>query len=191
MDLKTVSRSDILLAIIAAADERNLTRVFVQKIVFLVADEFEGRLTGDFYQFDKYHYGPFSRDVYEDAEMLSDSGCVSIVYGAQRRDDRYKVAEECDLSSIQLPAKLQECIDETVDWVMDMSFAELVRAIYLLYPEYHENSRFHYDEAQAIAESFARSFKQMREGKTYTAAEGLAKLRKAMANHGEKDPVVS
>ncbi len=178
MSIKAISRSDILLAIIAAGSTRGLSRVFVQKVVFLVSEEFKGKLSADFYDFDKYHYGPFSRDVYLDAEMLNDSGCISIRTGEYRRDDLYKIEENCRLSDIKLPMELQQYIENTVDWVKDMSFAELVRAIYFLYPEYQENSRFDYDEEQAVIDSFVRSFKQLREGKTYSTAEVLVELRK-------------
>ena len=177
MDLKSVSRSDILLAIIAAAGDRDLCRVFAQKIAFLVADEFEGQLADDFYEFDKYHYGPFSSDVDLDAEMLSDCGCISIIYGAQRRDDLYKIASECDLAQLDLPAPLQQYIEDTVAWAIDMSFAELVRAIYLLYPEYQENSRFEYDEELAMAESIVRGLKDIKAGRTYSSEEIFAELR--------------
>ena len=190
MDLKSVSRCDILLAIIAAAGERDITRVFVQKVAFLVADEFEARLCDDFYVFEKYNYGPYSKEVTLDAEMLNDAGCISIMYGEERRDDRYVISADCDIDAIRLPADLQAYIQETVDWVIDMSFAELIRAIYMLYPEYQENSRFDYDESQAIAESFARGIRDLREGRTVSGEEGLTKLRKAMAHYGTRDQLV-
>lgn len=178
MSLKSINRSDILLAIIAAAGGCGLSRVFAQKIAFLVSEEFKGKLSADFYDFDKYRYGPFSREVYLDAEMLNDSGCISIRAGEYRRDDLFKIADNCRLGDIKLPLELQQYIEDTVDWVKDMSFAELVRAIYFLYPEFQENSRFDYDEKQAVMESLARSFRQLREGKTYSTAEVLAELRK-------------
>ncbi len=178
MNLNSISRSDILLAIIAAAGVRGFSRAHMLKVVFLVSEEFKGRLAEDFYEFDKYHYGPFSREVYSDAEMLNDSGCISIKYGAERRDDQYKIEEDCCLDDIQLPTELKRYIEDTADWVIDMSFAELVRAIYFLFPEYRENSRFDYDEEQALADSFARGMRQLREGKTYSTAEVLAELRK-------------
>ncbi|MDE2749691.1 MAG: hypothetical protein OXI34_12055 [Chloroflexota bacterium] len=191
MNLKMMNRSDILLAIIAAAGERNFSRVYVQKVVFLVSEEYKGKLPEDFYEFDKHHYGPFSSEVYRDAEMLNDLGCISIKYGADRRDDLYMIEQDCYLDDIQLPADLKRYIADTVDWVIDMSFAELVRAIYLLFPEYRENSRFHYEEEQALAESFVRGMRQLRDGKTYSTAEVLAELRKGTASHGEENSLVS
>ncbi len=78
-----------------------------------------------------------------------------------------------------MPKRLKRFIQESVDWISDMDFQELVRAIYYLYPEYQENSRFVYDEEQAIIESFARGLKQCREGKTHSTAEVIAELREA------------
>lgn len=191
MNLKSISRSDILLTIVAAAGEREFSRVHAQKVAFLVSEEFKGELPDNFYEFDKYHYGPFSGDVYRDAEMLNDAGCLRIQYGVDRRSDVYKIEEDCRLDDIQLPPELKRYIEDTVDWVIEMPFAELARAIYLLYPEYRKNSRFQFSEEEALTESFARSMRQLREGKTVTAEEGLAELRKSMKRHGTKDLLVS
>lgn len=60
-----------------------------------------------------------------------------------------------------------------------MDFPELARAIYCLFPEYQENSRFAYDEEQAIIETFARGLKHSREGETHTTADVLAALQQA------------
>ena len=60
-----------------------------------------------------------------------------------------------------------------------MDFPELVRAIYYLFPEYQENSRFAYDGEQAIIESFARGLEHSREGKTHSTADVLAALQEA------------
>jgi uncharacterized protein YwgA len=174
--LKSVDRQDVLLAIIEAAQERGLKRVHLQKAVFLVAEEFKGRLPSKFYKFTKYHYGPYSKDVYSDAEILNDSGCINIKYGADRRDDVFSIASDCGIANVELPSDLMQLIKDSVDWISAMDFQELVRAIYYLYPEYQDNSRFVYDEEQAIIESFARGLKQCREGKTHTTAAVLAQL---------------
>lgn len=79
--------------------------------------------------------------------------------------------------SVELPDSLTRYIEESVDWIIDMDFPELVRAIYCLFPEYQENSRFAYDEEQAIIETFARGLKHSREGETHTTADVLAALQ--------------
>ncbi len=179
MDMSCVDRQDVFLAIIEAADARGLKRVHLQKAVFLVAEEFKGKLPDDFYAFTKYHPGPFSHDVYRDAEILNHSGCISIRYGEERRDDIFAIVADCGIESVELPDSLTRYIQESVDWIIDMDIPELVRAIYYLFPEYQENSRFAYDEEQAIIESFARGLKQSREDKTHSTADVLAALQEA------------
>ena len=179
MDMSSVDRQDVLLAIIEAADARGLKRVHLQKAVFLVAEEFKGTLPDDFYAFTKYHFGPFSHDVYRDAEILNHSGCISIRYGEERRDDTFAIAADCGIEPVELPDSLTRYIQESVDWIIDMDFPELVRAIYYLFPEYQENSRFAYDEEQAIIESFARGLQRSRERKTHSTADVLAALQEA------------
>lgn len=179
MDMSCVDRQDVLLAIIEAADARGLKRVHLQKAVFLVAEEFKGKLADDFYAFTKYHFGPFSHNVYRDAEILNHSGCISIRYGDERRDDTFAIIANCGIQSIELPDRLRCYIKESVGWIIDMEFPELVRAIYYLFPEYQENSRFAYDEEQAIIESFSRGLKHSREGKTHSTADVVAALQEA------------
>ena len=58
-----------------------------------------------------------------------------------------------------------------------MDFQELIRAIYYLFPEYQENSRFVYGEQQAVIESFARSVRLSREGQTHYTADVIARLQ--------------
>lgn len=176
MGPKHVDRQDVLLAIIEAAQERGLKRVHLQKAVFLVAEEFKGRLPKNFYKFSKYHFGPYSKEIYDDAEILNDSGCINIKYGSDRRDDVFSIVAECGIENIELPSDLKRLIKDSVDWISAMDFQELVRAIYYLYPEFQENSRFVYDEEQAIIESFARGLKQSSEGKTHSTADVLAQL---------------
>ena len=178
MDLSSINRQDVLLAIIAAAEGQDFRRIHLQKAAFLVAEEYKGRLP-DFYEFDRHYFGPFSHVVYRDAEMLNDSGCIGIKYGADRRDDSFSIMKDCGIESIELPDELERFIKESVDWIIGMDFPELVRAVYYLYPEYQENSRFEYDEEQAIIDSFARGLKQSREGKTHSTADVIAELRRA------------
>ena len=179
MDLNCVDRRDVLLAIIEAAAGRGLKRAHLQKAVFLVAEEFKGRLPDDFYEFTKYHFGPYSQTVYRDAEILNDSGCINIKYGADRREDVFSIVKDCGIESIDLPVDVDRFIKESVDWILGMDFQEFVWAIYYLYPEYQENSRFEYDEEKAILESFARGLRQSREGKTHSTADVLAQLQEA------------
>ena len=184
MACSEVSRSDILLAIIAAAEGKALSRVHLQKVALLVSEEFPGRLPDDFYTFDKHNFGPFCIDIYSDTEMLHYWGWVQIEPGSERRYDNYRIGEASHPDGVQLDPDIQRYIDDTVAWVVDMSFGELVRAVYKLFPEYLENSRFKYSEAQAEAESFARSVRQLGEGRTYSAKDRLREIKQSLPAHG-------
>ena len=154
MSRNEVSRSDILLAIIAAANGAELSRVQLQKVAFLLSEEFKDNLPADFYTFDKYNYGPFCIDIYNDTEMLHYWGWIRIRAGKERRFDTYSIAEPFDPQRIQLDGEITNFIKNTVAWVIDMSFGEIVRAIYWLFPEYRENSIFRYSEEEAEIEKF-------------------------------------
>lgn len=184
MSKSQVSRSDYLLAIIVAADGKELSRVQLQKVAFLVSEEFKGRLPEDFYTFDKEKFGPFCIDIYTDTEMLHYWGWIHIKPGEEPRFDRYSIAEQVDLDRLQFDEDIKKFIKDTVAWVVDMSFGEIVRAVYRLFPEYRENSIFAYSEEEAELESFARSIKQLREGKTYPARERLEELQRSIAADG-------
>ena len=132
----------------------------------------------DFYTFDKEKFGPFCIDIYNDTEMLHYWGWISVRPGAQPRLDTYSIAEPFDLDGFHLDEDIKGYIKDTVAWVVDMSFGEIVRAVYRLFPEYRENSIFDYSEEEAELESFARSIKQLREGKTYSARQRLEELKR-------------
>ena len=184
MNHPQVRRSDILLAILAAANGKALSRVQLQKVAFLVSEEFKGRLPEDFYAFDKEKFGPFCIDIYRDTEILHYWGWISVKAGAQPRLDSYSVAASVDIDGIQLDDDIKEYIKDTVAWVVDMSFGEIVRAVYRLFPEYRENSIFNYSDEEAELESFARSIKQLQTGQTYPARQRLEELKRTMAADG-------
>ncbi len=184
MNKKEVSRSDILLVIIAAANGKELSRVQLQKVAFLVSEEFKGKLPENFYKFDKHNFGPFCIDIYDDTEMLHYWGWIRVNPGAEPRLDTYSIAEPFNLDDLQINEDIKQYIKDTVAWVVDMSFGEIVRAVYWLFPEYRENSIFKYSEEEAELESFARSIKQLQEGKTYAAKERLEELRRTIKANG-------
>lgn len=184
MKKSEVNKSDILLAIIAAANGRELSRVQLQKVAFLVSEEFKGRLPDDFYTFDKAKFGPFCIDIYDDSEMLHYWGWIHIKPGEEPRLDRYAIAEQFDFDGLQIDNDIKQYITDTVAWVVDMSFGEIVRAVYLMYPEFRENSIFNYSEEEAEVESFERSIKQLKAGKTYTARVRLDELKRMIEPGG-------
>ncbi len=176
---KMASRECILIAIVAAAGEAGLDRVQLQKSVFLVGEEFDGKLPADFYQFQPYMYGPFAQDVYADIERLCDGLVIEALTGKDGRPS-YRLAPGataglCGLSD--LSEDLESGIRQIVGWVTSMSFNELVRAVYHLYPEQRENSVFQdYSDEKAQEESFQRGFSEIAAGGGRPALELVDEL---------------
>lgn len=172
-----VSRTEILLTIIAAADGKELSRVHLQKVAFLVSKEFEGRLPSDFYTFDKYDYGPFSIDIYNDTEMLHYWGQIRTKPSDEGSGERYTVSEDISFDGLRLDEDIKRYIKNTVDWVADMTFGQLVRAVYKLYPEFLERSKVKFNKEQAIHESFERGLQQLEDGHATLAVNFVDELQ--------------
>ena len=184
MNETAVSRSEILLAIIAAAEGKELSRVHLQKVAFLVSEVFEGRLPEDFYEFDKYDYGPFCIDIYNDTAMLEYWGRIRTTRGKEGSEDRYSAAEDVSFEDLQVHEAIRRYIKDTVDWVADMSFGQLVRAVYRLYPEFLERSKFAFDMDQAIHESFERGLQSLQDGRATSAEDFIEELQLAARDDG-------
>ena len=182
MSLAVANREGVLIAIIAAAGDDGLDRVQLQKSAFLVAEEFEGRLPENFYQFQPYMYGPFAQEIYADVERLSDGPLVESFLGDGGRQS-YRLGRDTKAWRNGLPKDLAAGVERVVGWVSRMSsFNELVRAIYYLYPEQRENSIFEYSEDLAVEESLARSFRDLAAGRTRPADELIVELQNRDSN---------
>ena len=176
MSNRVASREDILIAIIEAAGHRGLDRLQLQKSMFLVGEEFNGKLPTNFYQFRPHSYGPFAPAVYSDVERLCDGPLVNVAYDSRNRP-RYSLGPSVKSNLPRLSEELASSVKDIVDWVTSMSFDELVRAIYYLYPEQRKNSQFDYSEELAMEEHFQRAFQEIKTGKGRPALELADELR--------------
>ena len=176
MSSEVANRESVLIAIIAAAGDDGMDRVQLQKSAFLVSEEFEERLPENFYCFRPYMYGPFAQEIYADVERLSDGRMIETFVCADGRTS-YRLAQGATNLRYSLSEDLESGVKRVVGWVSRMSsFDELVRAIYLLYPEQRENSVFEYSEDLAEEESLARSLRDFAAGRTRPADELIAEL---------------
>ena len=185
-----MTRSDILLAIIVAGEGHALQPVHLQKVAFLVAQEFPKEIPTDYYEFDDYRFGPFSAAIYADAEALEYWGQIQIHQSDQPRKRKYSGADDLTLETVDLPANMLRFIGETVSWARVQSFQQLVRSIYYMYPEYMTNSIFDFSEDEAFLESFRRGVNDLKEGRTYPARESLAELRRELESEQNADQLV-
>ena len=138
-----MNRADLLLKIIAAANGEPLTPAQLQKVAFLVGMEFHDQLPADYYVFSKYDYGPFCADVYHDAELLEQEGKVFISTNRRGGWREYAATVKGYRTELEdVSPDISEFIKEKVSWARELSFQQLVRAIYREFPAYRENSAF-------------------------------------------------
>jgi hypothetical protein len=140
-----IKRQDWTLLAICAADARGLSPVQLQKTLFLLGKAMPQVVGGGFYKFAPYHYGPFDRAVYTDAEQLAHSGEVEITQREGENWNRYIPTRDGEIRASFLQREAPEAakyLNELVGWVQQQSFQSLVAAIYEKYPEMRTNSVF-------------------------------------------------
>ena len=88
----------------------------------------------------------FNAKVYDDALGLSFEGLVTVDQAEYQKYRTYRATPDGMKRADELRAALQAPVvaflDDVVRWVRSMSFQDLVRAIYRLYPEMRANSVF-------------------------------------------------
>jgi uncharacterized protein len=139
-------RDQIALVMLSLADrEGTFTPVQIQKALFLAADRARDAFSNH-YEFQPYDYGPFDRRVYLDAENLERRGLVQIDQPPGRGWKTYAATpagriEAARLTNALTPAQL-ELLQKIVKLVRNLSFNELISAIYRAYPHMRERSVF-------------------------------------------------
>jgi hypothetical protein len=144
--MRKLTNHEWLLLALSAADAGELSPVQIQKTLFLIG-QIAPRLVGpDFYVFKAYDYGPFNAQIYSDLEELAQNGLVNIQHSPYRRWPSYSLTpqglKQAEAIRDAQPAKVTKFVDEVVDWVTSKSFPDLIRSIYLNFPEYRANSVF-------------------------------------------------
>ncbi len=141
-----MDNQDLVLLILDAAGRQPLSPVQLQKSVFLISQASLSKFSGVKYEFDAYHYGPFSREIYDVADQLQAKGLV-----VRTRSDKGNWVDTCiteegsnqaDALWSQLDEPSGRYVKELVGWVYGQSFSSLLKAVYNAYPAYRENSVF-------------------------------------------------
>jgi uncharacterized phage-associated protein len=142
-----VRRSDWTLLAIAEAGGEALTPVQLQKVLFLLGAQKPQDVRQPFFEFRPYNYGPFSADVYRDADALEQKGLVRIDRSEPGRSWSVFAASPegliraTDLKA-GLPSDLATYVERLVAWSRSLTFQQLVSAVYSAYPEQRANSIF-------------------------------------------------
>ena len=145
--LGSMQPRDWTLLVVSKA-ETCLQPVQLQKALFLLGENLTkpDLNSPGFYNFRAYDYGPFSAEVYQDAETLEQEGMMAI---ARPPVTRFKVYSATDAGRARaetlmptLTPTSQTYLGKVVTFVTALSFDELVSAIYTAYPKMRANSVF-------------------------------------------------
>lgn len=138
-----MKRSDWTLLALAAAKGRPLSPVQLQKVLFLLGKK--GKVKGEFYAFSPYNFGPFSADIYKDAEALAAQGLAQIDRNEPGRPwALYSATPEGleQAATVKVDDGTRAYVQALVDWAKRLSFQQLVSAVYREFPEQRANSIF-------------------------------------------------
>ncbi len=140
-----MTRKDLLLKILLAADGEPVTPTQLQKVAFLLGKHFSSELSDDYYDFIAYDFGPFCAEIYRDAEQLERDGLATITINPQGGWRQYAATIK-GLQSVSddIPEAVANYINRAMKWARSLSFQQLIKAIYANFPEYRENSVFRY-----------------------------------------------
>ena len=139
------TRSDWLMAALLKA-ERGLTTVQLQKSLFVLGERRKKLVGAGYYQFNPYNYGPFCRDIYDDADKLRVNGLVDLDASRGHSTREFRLTESGRATAQQVVSSLPpdgvSYLAEVVAWAQSLSFNDLVRAIYEAFPSMKANSVF-------------------------------------------------
>lgn len=155
-DLEAVAVTRSAVALARLAERRGpptriggspLTPVQVQKILFVVGRELPNAVGSSYYRFRPYNYGPFSSEVYEDADALADAGLVVVDRPSKERPWATYAATPAGIAaarklSEEVPEESTWYVESVVKWATRLTFQQLVSAIYRKYPDQRVNSIF-------------------------------------------------
>ena len=141
-----MERQDWMLLAISFAGGRGFSPVQLQKTMFLLGKKLSDFVGEGFYTFVAHSYGPFSKDVYYDAEELERQGLLTIAKPPGQTFAEYSPTAQGAVRAQQLAEQLDpnavERVRTLVAWVCSQSFTRLLRSIYTQFPEFRANSVF-------------------------------------------------
>jgi len=141
----TLNREDLLCVVIAAAGNKGLTPVQLQKSIFLLQKSFP-KTIGALYNFTPYNYGPFNPEIYTDADKLCSESLVTKRKVNHFSWSKYYILkagiENTQSIKDNIDADIQSFIEKLISWIQKLKFSELTSFIYTKYPEYKVNSVF-------------------------------------------------
>ena len=139
-----MTKREWVLLVINFANEKGLSPLKLQKSVFLLSKNLSEDLDKDFYNFIPYNYGPFSKEIYKDINMLVSDDLIKILEFRDKKWPEYLITSKGEKTSekliLNLNDKTKKYLEKLVKWINDLSFLELINVIYSNYPEYKVHS---------------------------------------------------
>ncbi|MDP8212110.1 MAG: hypothetical protein P9X22_02310 [Candidatus Zapsychrus exili] len=142
-----MEKKDWILLVTSCAEDRGLTPVQLQKSLFLLRQKmpmiFEKK---EYYEFIAYDYGPFCIDIYRDAENLASEGLININMFSGKRFEQYSITlkglKATEKIKKEISGEIYEYIHKVIQWIVHLTFPQLIRSIYKEFPSYSKNSVF-------------------------------------------------
>jgi hypothetical protein len=141
-------RKELTLLVVAAAEHKALRPVQLQKSLFLICQNIAAEQLGvdRLYHFDAYDYGPFCSQIYRDAEDLESDGLITITRPPESVFKLYQATPD-GLARAEhlfrtLSGEVADYIKRVVRFTQELSFNQLVSAVYRAYPAMRVNSVF-------------------------------------------------
>lgn len=141
MEVK-MEKQDVILLCLSTDEE--FTPVQIQKLLFLIDKKVSKKLGGPFFNFIPYDYGPFDIEIYQILENLEKTGYIII--DLSYRFKKYRITKKgqkkVDEFLNNLDKNIKEYIFTLSEFVRNLSFSELISAIYKAFPDMKINSIF-------------------------------------------------
>jgi type I restriction enzyme S subunit len=136
----------LLLAFIQAKAEQTakfdaMLITALMKYTFLA--QMEGETSRRLFHFVPYHYGPFSKDVYDGLEVLQQRGLITVEQAPEEGKTRIALTEPVEAAAVlaDLPESLKRDVEAIISQYGELEHKELLQAVYGKYPAYARKSR--------------------------------------------------
>lgn len=141
-----LEKKEWLLLAVSCAKDGSLSPAQLQKSLFLLGHEFSKEVGRGYYQFIPYNYGPFCKQIYLDAEILSFEGFINIFRLGIHEWTEYSITDKgfkrVNQFKGNVNSKAYSYLNAVVNWARSVTFQELISSIYSKFPEFKKNSVF-------------------------------------------------
>lgn len=141
-----MTRTDLVLAALAAVPDGSFSPVQVQKLFFLIDENISDAIGGKKFDFVPYDYGPFDPEVYRTLNHLQRPGLTRVEQTSGQGGRRYELTprgfQQGTTALETLPPNIAQYLRDLGKWVISQSFSDLVTTIYRMYPGMKVNSVF-------------------------------------------------